>query len=89
MIRNHDRIQKWRIIDTRKLSVKSIKLSIKYLIASFSCPAPQTDHKCARIIEWPMFASKRIRVRTIIKSAGVAEKERFEDRFDAEINVIN
>lgn len=26
---------------------------------------------------------------TIIKSTGVAEKERFEDRFDAEINVIN
>lgn len=26
---------------------------------------------------------------TIIKSAGVAEKERFEDRFDGEINVIN
>lgn len=88
MIRKHDR----KMVDARKLSVKFVKLSIKYLIESFSLPVFLPCTKGPQMRAHNRMADvclKANQAMTIIKSAGVAEKERFEDRFDGEINVIN
>lgn len=80
MIPKQDRMQRWR---TRKLYPHKMFNCIVFLLCTTNGPQMRAHNRMADV------CLKANQGMTIIKSAGVAEKERFEDRFDGEVNVIN